>query len=399
MSEHDSEFDTDAELIRKNLEVVAPRAGDLTSHFYALLFLREPALRDLFPPAMDTQRDRLVQALVRIVGDQENAGELSGYNGRLGRDHRKYDVLTEHYALVGECLIAALARYSGDAWNRATADAWGRAYTNAARIMSGAAEFDATVNPPHWMAEIVAHERPADDIAVVTVRPEHPFPYRAGQYTTVETPWWPRVWRPYSIANAPGDHGLLTFHVRAVPAGWVSNALVHKAHPGDRIKLGPAQGEMVLDHFAPHPVLCVGGGTGIAPLKAIIEEIAYVGSQRVVDFFYGASTHSGLYGLDELLRLSQRMSWFKVRPAVDDMTLAGISGAVAEVLSEYGPRYDCDAYLSGPPEMVRDSARVLRRLGLPSSHIHHDPVAAGFGPPGFGPPGAADADDLTFVGH
>ncbi|WP_436771519.1 globin domain-containing protein [Yinghuangia sp. YIM S09857] len=371
----------DAELIRANLAVVSPKAADLTSHFYALLFLREPALRDLFPPAMDTQRDRLVQALVRIVGDLDNADALAGYLGRLGRDHRKYEVVTEHYAVVGECLIAALARFSGDAWDQATADAWGRAYAAAATLMTGGAEADALINPPHWNAEIVGHERPADDIAVVTVRPELPFPYRAGQYTTLETPWWPRVWRPYSIANAPGDHGLLTFHIRAVPAGWVSNALVRKAVVGDRIRLGPAMGEMVLDHHTLHPVLCVAGGTGLAPLKAIVEEIVFAGHHRFVDLFYGASEHSGLYGLDELLRISQRSPWLTVRPALADMPLAGISGGVADVLAEYGPRHDCDAYLSGPPSMVLDSARVLRRLGLPQAQIHFDPVLTGFGTP------------------
>ncbi|MDI2130341.1 globin domain-containing protein [Yinghuangia seranimata] len=380
--------ENDAELIRANLEVVAPRAGELTSHFYALLFLREPSLRELFPPAMDTQRDRLVQALVRIVGDLENAEALSGYLGRLGRDHRKFDVLAEHYTLVGECLVAALARYSGDTWNQAVADAWGRAYTAAAGLMTGAADLDAAVNPAHWAGEIVAHERPADDIAVVTVRPDAHYPYRAGQYATVETPWWPRVWRAYSIANAPDGNGLLTFHVRAVPAGWVSNALVRKARVGDRVKLGPAQGEMVVDHRQVHPVLCVAGGTGLAPLRAIVEEIAYVGSDRFVDVFYGASTHSGLYGLDDLLRLAQRVSWLKVRPAVDDVALAGISGAIADVLAEYGPFYGCDAYLSGPPEMVLESSRVLRRLGLPAEQIHHDPVTLGFGVP---PSAAAEA--------
>ncbi|HSA52919.1 MAG TPA: globin domain-containing protein [Yinghuangia sp.] len=371
----------DAELIRANLDLVAPRAADLTAHFYALLFLREPSLRDLFPPAMDTQRDRLVQALIRIVGDLENADALSGYLGRLGRDHRKFDVVTEHYALVGECLVAAIARFSGDAWDQATADAWGRAYAAAAALMIGAAEADAMVNPPYWTAEIVAHERPADDIAVVTVRPELHFPYRAGQYTTIETPWWPRVWRAYSIANAPDDSGLLTFHIRAVPAGWVSNALVRKAQLGDRIKLGPALGEMVVNHDAGHPVLCVAGGTGLAPLKAIVEEIAHTGLYRAVDLFYGASEHSGLYGLDDLLRLSQRSPWLTIRPAVDDLAIAGISGAVSDVLAAYGPRHDWDAYLSGPPEMVLDSARVLRRLGLPPEQIHHDPVLTRFGPP------------------
>jgi NAD(P)H-flavin reductase len=166
--------------------------------------------------------------------------------------------------------------------------------------------------------------------------------------------------------------------VRSVPAGWVSNALVHKANVGDRIKLGAAMGEMVVDHLAPNPVLCVAGGTGLAPLKAMVEELAYYGTDRFVDLFYGASAHSGLYGLDDLLRLSQRVSWLRIRPALDDLSLAGISGGVSDVVREYGPRYDCDAYLSGPPAMVLDSARVLRKLGLSRTQIHHDPVMGGY---------------------
>ncbi|MFE3203639.1 globin domain-containing protein [Embleya sp. NPDC059237] len=368
----------DADFIRYNLAVVAPRAADVTSHFYALLFLRRPELRDLFPPAMDVQRDRLLHALIRIVGDLDDAPALHGYLGQLGRDHRKFDVIAEHYDLVGECLVAALARYSGETWNDAVQAAWVRAYGAAAKIMIGAADEDARTNPPHWAAEIVSHHKAADDIAVVTVRPDVPFPYRAGQYTFLETPWWPRVWRAYSIANAPDPRGLLTFHVRSVPAGWVSNALVHKAKPGDRIKLGAAMGEMVVDHLAPNPMLCVAGGTGLAPLKAMVEELAYYGTDRFVDLFYGASAHSGLYGLEDLLRLSQKVSWLRVRPALDDLTLAGISGGISEVVGEYGPRFDCDAYLSGPPAMVLDSARVLRRLGLNRSQIHHDPVVGAY---------------------
>src|SRR5689334_8105143 len=95
---------------------------------------------------------------------------------------------------------------------------------------------------PWWYAEVVAHDLRTPDVAVLTLRPDQPYPFLAGQYTSVETPWWPRIWRHYSFASTPRSDGLLTIHVKAVPGGWVSNALVHRARPGDVIRLGPATG-------------------------------------------------------------------------------------------------------------------------------------------------------------
>ncbi|MET9549130.1 hypothetical protein ABZY36_28035 [Streptomyces sp. NPDC006627] len=62
-----------------------------------------------------------------------------------------------------------------------------------------------------------------------------------------------------------------TFHVRAVPGGTVSNALVHRARPGDSLRLGPPEGDMVLRPTAGRDLLFVAGGTGLAPIRALIE--------------------------------------------------------------------------------------------------------------------------------
>ena len=101
---------------------------------------------------------------------------------------------------------------------------------------------------------------------MLTLRPDAPYPFLAGQYTTLETPWWPRVWRHYSFASAPRPDGLLTLHVKSVPAGWVSQALVHRARPGDVLRLGPPAGSMTVDHDTDTSLVCLGGGTGIAPI-------------------------------------------------------------------------------------------------------------------------------------
>ena len=77
-------------------------------------------------------------------------------------------------------------------------------------------------DPPYWHAEVLTHERRGRDIAVFTCRPLMPFAFRAGQYVSLECQYQPRLWRTYSVANAPRADGTLEFHVRAVGAGWVS---------------------------------------------------------------------------------------------------------------------------------------------------------------------------------
>ena len=101
--------------------------------------------------------------------------------------------------------------------------------------------------PPPGSAAVVEHRRIGWNIAVITVRPPEPMPYRPGQYVSVETPQRPRLWRYLSPANAPREDGLLEFHVRAVAEGWVSRALVTHTRLGDTWRIGPPMGRMTVD--------------------------------------------------------------------------------------------------------------------------------------------------------
>ncbi|MEV5873907.1 globin domain-containing protein [Streptomyces sp. NPDC052101] len=360
----------DAILIRRTMTEIGPVADKVTSYFYALLFIRRPDLRAMFPPAMDTQRDRLVKALLTAAEHLDNTPVLVDYLQNLGRGHRKYGTHAEHYPVVGECLIGALSKYAATIWNPETEAAWVRAYTTLSQVMIDAAATDELRSPAWWQAEIVTHDLRTRDVAILTVRPDQPYPFLAGQYTSVETPWWPRVWRHYSFASAPRSDGLLTFHVKALPAGWVSNALVHRARPGDVIRLGPPIGSMTVDHTTDSGLLCLGGGTGIAPIKALVEDVAVRGAQRPVEVFYGARTDHDLYEIDTMLRLQQSNPWLSVRAVIDQQARLRLPDA----LRDYGPWNEYDAYLSGPPGMIRSSVDTLRNIGVPSSRIWHDEV-------------------------
>ncbi|MFF8309291.1 globin domain-containing protein [Streptomyces lydicus] len=369
----------DALLIRRTMAEIEPVADKVTSYFYALLFVQHPDLRALFPAAMDAQRDRLFKALLTAAQHVDNAAVLKAYLANLGRGHRKYGTQPDHYPAVGECLLSALARYATSSWGPETEAAWVRAYTAISQIMIDAAAEDEAVAPAWWQAEVVSHELRTPDIAVVTVRPDQPYPFRAGQYTSVETPWWPRVWRHYSFASAPRSDGLLSFHVKAVPAGWVSNAMVHRARPGDVIRLGAPAGSMTVDHSTRNGLLCVGGGTGIAPIKALIEDVAEHGVRRPVDVFYGARTDHDLYDLDTMLRLEQTHQWLSVRPVVayGPAVRGGTSsetGQLPDAVRQYGPFREYDAYLSGPPGLIRSGVDALVGVGIPTDRIRHDSI-------------------------
>jgi NAD(P)H-flavin reductase/hemoglobin-like flavoprotein len=361
--------------IRDTFRIVLAAGDEPASYFYGRLFASHPRLRAMFPPAMDEQRDRLLRALARIVDGLSSPEDLAEYLTQLGRDHRKYSVEPAMYDMVGEVLIATLRTFAGPAFTPGAEDAWRQAYQAASALMIRAAQDDSALAPAYWTAEVVANEQRGPGLAILTVAPDQPLPYLAGQHVTVQTPRWPRVWRPYSVANCPREDGLMTFHVRAVPGGWVSNALVHYADPGCELILGPALGTMSLSLAGRRDLLFVAGGTGLSPVKAIIEQALREssGCPRQIFLFYGARTRDGLYDLPELYRLADAYPRFFLTPVTsDDPVFDGMQGNVGRVAARYLPHRECEAYVAGPVAMVRETIRALTRAGIPRERIHYD---------------------------
>jgi NAD(P)H-flavin reductase/hemoglobin-like flavoprotein len=361
--------------IRDTFAHVAEAGDDAAAYFYAWLFLRRPKLRDLFPPAMDEQRDRLFRALGRIVESLSTPEEMARYLSQLGRDHRKYGVTPDMYDAVGEALIGTLRAFAESAFTGEAEEAWTQTFAAAAALMIRAAEEDALVAPAHWTAEVVKVDLLASDIAIVTLAPDRVLPYEPGQHLTLQTPRWPHVWRPYSIACRPREDGLITLHVKAVPGGWVSRALVHHTDVGDDLILGPAMGTMTLEPAGRRDLLCIAGGTGLAPIKAIVEQAVRdsATTPRQIYLFYGARKRAQLYDLKDLWRLADAYHGLHLAPVTsDDPAFDGMQGNVGRVAARYMPHRDCEAYVAGPAEMVRETIRVLTRSGIPRERVHYD---------------------------
>lgn len=365
--------DDEIGLIDESLRLLSDRADVVLSDFYAMLFAEAPYLRALFPVSMDIQRERFFRALggvARTLGDPD---QLVPLLAQLGRDHRRFGVRAEHYDVFGRVLVAALRHHAQDVWVPELEAAWTKAYEVVADAMKSGAREAATREPAWWKGEIVAHERPADDIAVIVVRPDRPYDYRPGQYATVETPYRPRSWRTYSLATAPSPDGLLEFHVRAVGAGWVSGPLVWRARTGDVLRIGAPAGEMRIDHQSRRDVLCVAGGTGLAPIKAMVDGMTRWNTARRVTVFFGARRSGDLYDLDALQTLAALNSWLTVVPAVsDEPSYVGEQGLLPDVVARHGRWGDHDAVVCGSPDMTRATVSRLTSLGVPAERMSFD---------------------------
>jgi NAD(P)H-flavin reductase/hemoglobin-like flavoprotein len=367
--------DPAVEAVRQTFAVVQAAGDEAAAYFYGWMFVRDPELRKLFPTGMTEQRDRLFRAFARIVGSLTTPEEMATYLAQLGRDHRKYAVQPEMYEVVGEAVMATLRAYAGPAFTPAAEEAWAKAYQAVSSLMIAATEEDSQTSPPFWTAEVVSNEERRPGISILTVAPDLPLPYEPGQHISVQTPRWPKVWRPFSVACRPREDGLITFHIKAVPGGWVSSALVHEAKPGDELTLGPALGTMTLSLAGGRDLLCVAGGTGLSPIKAIIEEAIRESTAcpRQIHLFYGARTRDELYDLPDLWHLADAYPGFQLTPVTsDDPAFDGVQGNVGRVAARYLPHRECETYVAGPPAMVRETVHVLARVGLPRERIHYD---------------------------
>lgn len=348
------------------------------SYAFATLFVRHPELRQIFPVALDAHRVEVFAALSRYVWGCEQPASLAGWLARLARAHRKYGVTEEHYLPFCDALATALRAHSGAAWSAEVEDAWHDAFLHMATSMAAVAA-TCKDEPPWWLAEVTSHELRRPDLAVITLRPDQPYAHRPGQYVSLQVPRWPRTWRRYSIANAAGPDGLLTLHVRAVPGGTVSSALVHQTQPGDTLILGPAKGRMTADAISSGTVVGLAGGTGLAPVKAIIEALgARPQPPQRMSLFVGARTEADLYDIEDLRRLESSCPALTVTPVIsEDPWYDGRRGGLAEAAASQLGQGRADVLVSGPSAMVVATV-ALCAARAPLAHLHFDaPLAAG----------------------
>lgn len=342
-------------------------------YLYARLFVEHPELRALFPLSMEHTRTTTFGMLARLVSSLHDPGETDQMLDRLGRDHRKFGVRDAHYEPFFDALLATVEQVSGPAWTERDSRGWRAVLGYFATSMRTAAADDAKAQPAWWIGEIVQHDRRTPTIAVLTIRPDRPLGYQPGQYISVQVAKWPRLWRRYSIANAPRESGLIDIHVRAIPGGMVSTTLVSHAGTGDTLTLAAARGDLRVPAGLDRDVVCVAGGTGLAPIKSIVEAIVMQtrpGKRRSVTLYLGARREGDLYDMRDLATL--RLAY----PALDLVRVVEQShGALPDAVARHESYRNTEVYVAGPAGLVSATVRALANR-VPSDRFHHDPLDA-----------------------
>ncbi|KMO69707.1 2-polyprenylphenol hydroxylase [Mycolicibacterium chubuense] len=364
----------------------------LVADFYTRWFATDLSARDLFPPDMATQRKVFGHALSWLCDEliAQRAEEPVAFLAQLGRDHRKYGVTPGHYETLQTALLATLRGRLADRWDRRLAEAVTDVIALIVGVMSGAA--DAETSPPFCDGTVLEHLRPARDVSVIRLKMDHALGYQPGQYLPVQVPQWPRRWR-YLSPSIPADPaGYLEFHIRSVPGGMVSTAIVGEARPGDRWRVSNPHGALHVDRDD-GDVLMVAGSTGLAPLRTLIMDLARFGENPRVHLFFGAKHPCELYDLRTLWEIASTNPWLSVTPVSEfdfdppwaaqypDVTPPrGLhvrqTGRLPEVVTRYGNWGDRQILVCGGPAMVAATKAALIAKGAPAERIRHDPLAS-----------------------
>src|SRR3712207_5432082 len=146
----------DIPAMRASFAKAAAAGDEAPLYFYSHLFLSHPETRKMFPVSMAHQRDRLFHALGDVMAYVDDLDRLVPILQELGRDHRKFGTIADHYPAVGASLLATLQHFDDD-WNPELARDWTAAYEVVASVMIEAAEAHADA-PAWWDAEVVTHE-------------------------------------------------------------------------------------------------------------------------------------------------------------------------------------------------------------------------------------------------
>jgi len=222
-------------------------------------------------------------------------------------------------------------------------------------------------------------DRIADDVMAVFLRlpAVEEFAYRPGQYLDVMLSEGRR--RSFSIASAPGDGRLIELHVRRASSSGFTGRLFDGMPVGTLLRIEGPLGQFWLRTGSPRPPLMVGGGTGYAPLRAMLRQLVATGDRRPLTLYWGARSAADLYEHHRLLELERERAGFVYCPVLSEPQAgeaapwAGRRGLVHEaVLADHQDLSGFDVYASGPPAMIEAIRRDFLRHGLPREQLFFD---------------------------
>jgi ferredoxin-NAD(P)+ reductase (naphthalene dioxygenase ferredoxin-specific) len=221
-------------------------------------------------------------------------------------------------------------------------------------------------------AFVTAIDDMTHDIKRLRLRASKSLAFSPGQYALLQ--FTPELSRPYSMASLSSD-GELEFHVRLVPDGRVTGYIARHLKVGDAVRVTGPLGTAYLRERHEGPMLCVAGGTGLAPVLSIARGAIERGMPNDIHLYFGVRSPADLYGVEWLQAMSRRHDNLHVHVVVasgnDDPAYR--QGIVTDAVAKDHPSLEgWRAYLCGAPPMVEAAAILAERRGIPSKHVYAD---------------------------
>jgi CDP-4-dehydro-6-deoxyglucose reductase len=183
--------------------------------------------------------------------------------------------------------------------------------------------------------------------------------------------------RAFSIANPPHRDEYLELHIRHVPGGSFTGHVFEQMKDRALLRIEGPFGSFYWREASRRPVLLVGGGTGLAPLKGMLEHAFHVGFEQPIHLFWGVRAARDLY-LNEQPREWQRQHRsFRYTPVLSEPApedrWQGVTGLVTDtVMDQYPDLSAFDIYMSGPPAMIEAATPAFLARGARREHMYSD---------------------------
>jgi ferredoxin-NAD(P)+ reductase (naphthalene dioxygenase ferredoxin-specific) len=221
---------------------------------------------------------------------------------------------------------------------------------------------------------VVAREHMTHDITRVRLSIEAggPFDFTAGQYARVHFPGLPP--RDYSMASLPGED-VLEFHIRMVPDGGVSTFVHNDLKLGDNVRVEGPYGISYLRQKHTGPIVALAGGSGLAPVKSIVESALADGAEQPIHMYFGVRAEQDVYLEDHFQTLARKHENFTFEIVLSDPEGATDrrNGYLVDIVADDFEDMDgSKAYLAGPPIMVETCVGKLKEMRVRNEDCHAD---------------------------
>lgn len=198
--------------------------------------------------------------------------------------------------------------------------------------------------------------------------------FRAGQY--IDILWRGGKRRGFSLANAPFDDQYLELHIRHVPGGQFTGYVFEHLKVKALLRIEGPLGSFYIRE-GERPVILMGGGTGFAPLKGMLDQLRAQNNTRPVHLYWGVRRKADLY-MDMLVRdWASRYEWLNYVPVLSEPDMEdaweGRTGWVHDAVAKDFPDLSgYEVYMSGPPQMVNAAKPVFVAQGLLDDQMFSD---------------------------